>query len=164
METNLLDLAFVIDQRFSKKVLTQPAFTEPMQLICPQDYHLPDRIHPSELVPEHEIFILWHNEWEKWHRIWFPNTSRPLIKITKLTNLEHFIQNRKSWCIVPSSVATALIKKLPVKTCQLTETPPKRVISYLSVPGQKQEFFDDFLGCLREYIENIPSSGIEVLF
>ena len=164
VETGLIDLAFIIDPRFSEKVITLPAFSESMRLICSQGYSLPSCVHPKDLIPEHEICVTWGAEYEKWHRVWFPQTSRPYITIEKMSHLEYFICNAGSWAIVPSSVATALSKKNHVLVFELMEPPPKRIISYLSIAGKKKELLNGFFNCLRENIQNIASFGVEVLF
>ena len=164
LETGLIDLAFVIDPRFSEKVITLPAFSESMQIICSRNYSLPMRVHPSDLIPEHEIYVLWSAECEKWRRVWFDPASRPYIAIEKMSHLEYFMKNTSSWAIVPSSVAIALNEKLSINICELTETPPKRIVSYAFIPGKKKPLLDAFFICLRENIKSIASFGVEAMF
>lgn len=164
MEAGLLDLAFTMDQRFSEKVMTLPAFSESMQLVASSGYDLPQTVHPSALAPEREIHISWSTEFKKWYHRWFSESPHPYITIEKMAHLEYLIQHTPSWAIVPSSVASALGDRLAVHTGRLEDPPPKRISNYLTILGHKREYVNAFLSCLRSHIQGMAIPGVEVLF
>ena len=90
-------------------------------------------------------------------------SNSPYITIQKMTYLEYFIQNEKSWAIVPASVAVSLKNRFSLHTSQLEEQPPKRIINYLTISNNKSELIESFLQCLQEHLKNSDIPGIELL-
>lgn len=163
LEQGALDIAFTIDCHFSEKISSLPAFQETMELIASPEYDLPESIHLKDLRRADEIYIPWSPEYEKWRQRWSQFQTPPYITIQKMTYLEYFIQNEKSWAIVPASVAVSLKNRFSLHTSQLEEQPPKRIINYLTISNNKSELIESFLQCLQEHLKNSDIPGIELL-
>lgn len=164
MEGGILDLAFTMDKRYSKTVVTTKAFSEPMYFICSAKADYPEKVHPSMLKVEEEVYISWNKEYDRWHRAWFENAGKPLIVSEKMSLMEYFVSKGQNWAIVPASVVAGVGARGAIVTRELLDPPPDRVCNYITVPGRREELVETFLDCFKEHLKNDHISHAKLEF
>lgn len=127
VENHQLDLSFVTNPHFFKKVQTLPLFQENMAFICAIHSSYGESLLPSELNTDNEIYIPWSNTFLMWHDYWFGPHNDSRVSLDNMSLLKHFLQLKDAWAIVPSTVAHVLIGKGGFRTATLKDAPEPRM-------------------------------------
>ncbi|GFI61267.1 HTH-type transcriptional regulator CynR [Clostridiales bacterium] len=163
MENGETDMAFIVDRRESKKIITYPAFSEEMVFICSSQSSYKQNIDINVLDVKNEVYIDWSSQFVNWHKGIFGDMANPRIKLDIMSHLEFFARKEDAWAIVPSSVAYGLIKNEYIEKRDILFHVPKRIIYCAYVPDKtKEELIKCFLQCLRETLEEMQNYGIEI--
>lgn len=162
LERGELDLAIVRTPASSPSVAVTPLFADPWMVVCGKDdYNFPSELHPSQLDPSKQIFLLGSNDLE-WSRQWFPQqVDTAFISHTlSVVNVTTFREGK--WAILPRSIAQYMVRTYGTASYNLLDGPPHRVI-YLALPGGRQpEAVSQFISCLFDQLRSI--TGITLLF
>ena len=90
-----------------------------------------ERIHPSRLDPNHQIFLNWGEDYLSWQNKHISHYSSPKL-ITDSAMLSFELLDDESWLIVPLSVAYTLSTKFSIPFIRFEEEAPKRTIFMIS--------------------------------
>lgn len=137
LENGQLDLAFVTNPHFFRKVQTIPLFEEEMQFICEISSSYEQPLSPKQLDCANEIFIPWGDRFLIWHDYWFESRANTKMVLDSMHNLNYFLSIPNTWCIVPTNVAKFLLRKGKFKTVPMEDGPGARRC-YAIVDGQKK--------------------------
>lgn len=156
IENHELDMAFITNPRFLKKVRTIPVFHESMKFICKSTSSYKKTVSPGDLNPAHEIYIPWSNPFVLWHDYWFGSESDLRVTIDNMGLIEHFLQMENAWAVVPSTVCYSLSQKNDFRTCEINHGPGKRTCYVISNNQQdlsslQDEFIETLLGIACSY-------------
>lgn len=155
VDDGVIDLAFISDDMYHKRIETIPAFQEEMVFVSKSEQKAPAMLHPSMLDPQKEIRLPWNPEYESWHDFWFPQASYAL-SLDHMSLLEDFLTLEGLWAIVPASVANALKKRLSISIHPIEKGPSPRIIYYLKNQRNHPIWIQEFLALLHEEIKEIP--------
>ncbi|WP_346930304.1 LysR family transcriptional regulator [Clostridium sp.] len=126
VENHKIDLAFIANPHFFKKVQTIPLFKESMTFLCAKNAPYAKTLTAADLHASNEIYIPWSNTFIMWHDYWFGTESDVKICLSNMSLLEHFLKIENAWAIVPSTVAHTLTQNKLFKTCNLIDGPEYR--------------------------------------
>lgn len=127
VENHELDVSFITNPHFFKKVQTIPLFQENMTFICAENASYEDTLPPSELHADNEIYIPWSNTFLMWHDYWFGTHTDARVSLDNMSLLKHFLRLEDAWAIVPSTVAHVLMEKGGFRTAVLEDAPEPRM-------------------------------------
>lgn len=164
VENGFIDLAFYSNIKNLPKLKYVPVFSEKMVLICETDNQLPEIVKISELDVRDEIYTPWSDTFVDWHDSFFGKKVKPYIKINLISQLEHFVEKRGTWAIVPSTVANGLVTEGKVVKKQIIGEMPTRMIFYSYMAERKnRELSYELLACIKETIEELEDENIKLL-
>lgn len=126
VENHEIDLGFITNPHFFKKVQTIPLFRENMAFICGTDANYHDSIDPSALDSADEIYIPWSNPFLMWHDYWFGSSPQLRVALDNMSLLEQLLRLPDAWAIVPATVAQTLSGKGGCRTVPLRDAPEPR--------------------------------------
>lgn len=127
IENQQLDIGLVWVLHNFPSVFSKPLYEEEMVYIYHKDSTFSHTGNEEYLLPENEVYLHWSHEFARWHRQHFPKTNRKKITLGTVSMLPNFLGNIDDWSIVSKSIATILVKRIPVlKTAYITSPPPKR--------------------------------------
>lgn len=162
LQNGFIDLAFYTNIKNFPKLKYVPLFSESMVLICDADNEMDELVELSQLDIRNEIYIPWSDTFEDWHGAYFGNSRAPYIKLELISQLEHFINKKGTWSIVPSTVANGLARNGKIVRKELDVRPPQRMMFYSYISGSKNsELTDEFLMCIKEIIAELKDENIE---
>ncbi|MCD8037396.1 MAG: LysR family transcriptional regulator [Clostridiales bacterium] len=163
MEIGFTDMAFTVGRLESKKVITYPAFTENMVLICAASSKYSKNVDIEELDVKNEVYINWFDDFEQWHKDTFGESAAPLIKLELMSQLEFFLTKKNTWAFVPSSAAYWLTRNEYIKKCDISFEIPKRITYCSYIPNKsKEDAMNCFLDCLKRALEGMDGTRIEI--
>lgn len=152
IESGMTDLAFTTIQRYARNVRAVPFFRDRFVLIMGKDaVPLPEPVDPALLNPRYEIYLRMNEDFENWHRKHIDQSEQPRLKLDQMTLLEEFLKG-DSWTILPAYAGDVLRRK-GFQVLELDKDPPKRTIFYLQRENEHNEVVEEFLNCMRDYIE-----------
>lgn len=137
LENGEIDLAFITNPHFFRKVQTIPLFEEEMKFICGASSDYQEPLSPRQLDCVDEIFIPWGNRFLIWHDYWFESRSNTKIILDNMHNLKYFLNLSNTWSIVPSSIARFLLKQGDFRTVAMQDAPEPRSC-YAIVENQRK--------------------------
>lgn len=127
LEKGELEAALIGNPRYSSKVAGIPLFREEMYFVCSKEASYSGTVHPSELSPEHEIYMRWHPDYQRWHTFWFGRREYPRIETDSMQLMEHFLEEKEKWTILPLSAVQKLQQKKEIKVLPIQDGPGARV-------------------------------------
>lgn len=152
MAQGLYDLAFIEQQDFMSKIPpdihTKPAFSE--SFVVATFENLPNEncyIDTHCLKSENEIYVPWNNEFKSWHAANFNEQIHPLVYLDDVSMLDCFFMEG-NWVIVPYMTGECLRVK-GANIYHLQNSPPDRVIYYLTRANEKKLLIDKFLSMVN---------------
>ena len=165
------DIAFMFGQTpESDLVTTLELFREEQYILCPSDTPLPDRIlTPEDLDTKYLIaYVGYRNskQYMQWFDTNFPQQTEPRFEASSLASVHHYLTDRRSWTIVPASIALAGISQEKGKLTfrRINPEPPKRICNVLIAKAYREEkLIQTFLKCCdsfiaeRDYLEKIEN-------
>lgn len=152
LENGSLHFAMVGHEKFSKTVAAVPICKSGFKLVCSKAIE-EKNIHPTQLDVAKEIFVPWNHEFTIWHDYWFGNTARPRIWLDMVSLLEHFVPDKDAWSVVPSYIASYLVKQYKLKCYELSEAPTPMLLYALYPKEQIGEYAQKFLKVLKEELQ-----------
>jgi DNA-binding transcriptional LysR family regulator len=126
VENHEVDVAFVSNSHYFKKVHTIQIFKESMCFVCAKDSSYQGTLTPSELQVENEIFIPWGNTFLTWHDYWFGIKAVPKVKLDNMLLLESFLKLPDTWAVVPMTIAQMLTASGELHSVSLKTAPEER--------------------------------------
>lgn len=155
VESGTIDIALISDDMYAKSVETIPIFKEAMQLVTGKGSNYPEIVHPSQLDAEREVRLPWNPEYDLWHEYWFGIMPHPRVFLDQMSLMEEFLRHEDTWAIVPASAAHQLVKRVDAVIHDMSESPPDRIIYYLTGKMKKPKITQSFLDILNSELENI---------
>lgn len=149
VEQGEIDLAFISDDMYSRRVETIPAFREPMLLLTRPGSSLPPQVHPTQLDSAQELRMPWNPEYDLWHSFWFGYSSTPRLWLDQMSLMEESMLWEDSWLIAPASAAASLVQRGQAQLHTLQEGPPDRIIYYLLGASRKSAQIQRLLSLLQ---------------
>ncbi len=126
LENGEIDLAFITNPHFFRKVQTIPLFEEEMKFICGASSRYEEPLSPRQLDCADEIFIPWGNSFFIWHDYWFKSRANAKVILDNMHNLTYFLNLPNTWSIVPSSIAKFLFGQGNFRTIAMQDAPEPR--------------------------------------
>lgn len=161
VEHHAVDISFICNPHFFKKVHTHPLFHETMKFICSSDSPYEGTISPDDLNIEDEIFVPWSSPFLMWHDYWFGTTEQMRFSIDNMSLFEQFLHYNNAWAIVPSTIAHTLMQKQCFKTCPITNGPDARTCYAIYNNEQKNTpLLNAFITTLLNVAEQFPDVDI----
>ena len=162
LECGELDLAIIRTPASLPSVTVTPLFADPWVVVCGKDdYDFPPELHPSQLDPSKQIFLLGSNDLD-WSRQWFPQQIDTAFISHTLAVVNAATFREGKWAILPRTIAQGMTRTYGTASYDLLDGPPHRVI-YLALPaGRQSEAVNQFISCLLDQLRNIE--GITLLF
>lgn len=154
IESRQIDLALISDNQFSRTAETVPAFREKMLLATNGLSELEEKVHPSMLEVKREIRLPWNPEYDLWHDYWFGTNAGSKVILDQMSLLEDFLNENKTWAVIPATVAYHLVKNKDVTLYELLDPPPDRIIYYLIPKNQKNGYVESFLHELNYVLQD----------
>lgn len=154
MESGILDLAFIEEQKYSKNVRAIPAFSEHFVVVTHCEFLGKDTISIKDLSPEYEIYVYWNPDFESWHSKYFDEKVSPLIVLNQDSLIPCFLKG-KAWSIVPYSTGENL-KRQGLNIYRLLDGPSDRLIYYLVQGHEKDDLIHIFLALLDQELKHYP--------
>jgi len=162
------DIAFIFGNPPESDLVTAlPLFREDQYILCPANTTLPDRtLTPEDLDPSHMISYASYRSSEtfrQWLEGCFPGQpTEPQFEASSLASVHHYLNDPKSWAVVPASIAMTDISQqmgqLTYRT--VTPEPPKRKCSLLiSKSYADEKLVRGFLACCQAYIDERSYTG-----
>ena len=146
------DMAFTTGDRVEKGLIRIPVYHEPMRLVCPIECNYDQPVHREELPLKKEIYVEWSRNYSDWHRQTF-GELHPQLTVAIMAHLKQFMEQNRSWSIVPLSVANGLINNNGFQIVTTAFPLPYREISIVTAEGQdKNPTIQAFYQCLKEYL------------
>ena len=130
IENHEVDIAFVSNPHYFKKVRSIPLFRESMCFVCSAEAAYGKPVMPSELHVEDEIFIPWSNNFLSWHDYWFGTKAIPRVVLDNMLLLESFLRLSGTWAVVPATIAERLTGGKLLHEVQMN-TPPESRTCYM---------------------------------
>lgn len=157
VESGIVDLAFVSDQKYSRILKTIPAFSEPFVIAggtaFGKEKEVSKAISVEELRPEKEVRLPWNNDYDQWHMQHFSDHVYPHVFLDQMSLMEEFL-NEDTWAAVPVSVGYCLQKK-GIAIRNLAGGPSDRMIYYLLREENENQLIEQFLQYLNEYLQKL---------
>lgn len=128
VENKKMDIAFVVSQMPSTKLIISPILKENFKLICACNITgQTNAIHINQLDPNFEIFVNWSLSFQIWHdRIWKDN-QRAKFQLASIVHIEPLLcGDKRYWIIAPVSVAKYYANK-GLNIYDITPPPPPRI-------------------------------------
>lgn len=165
IENHMADVGFVFSQKRYPDVISKPVYRELMYLICHKDSGYGDGIHPHDLNPEHEIFLRWGADYERWHDRYFSSEKYSLITVNTGSMLQHYLSFPNSWAIAPRSVIQLLCRNSELTFYKLKESPPPQfcyMLRHRYVKPSRKAAIEQFEQDMKHFIrDNITICEIE---
>lgn len=126
IEKRQIDVAFVLRELLHPNVHVTKCFTSPMVVLRRAETaeQLSPTVAPSELDPDHELFMPWGQLFHAWHERWWNPPSPLQIKLDSAHLLLKLLQDPEQWAIVPMWIANAALKIGGYHLYHLTDPPP----------------------------------------
>lgn len=126
IESRQIDVGFVVRDRIHPNVIVTKVFTNPMVGLCIKGNSdsKSKKVHPSELNPEHELYMPWGHEFQSWHEHWWGSLSSKGIKLDSTHLFMKLLKNPNQWAVVPQWIANQALATGNFSVFQLTDSPP----------------------------------------
>lgn len=127
LESNSIDIGFLLEEKYSKNLIKEEYFKEDMVLVLNDADNILNINHLVDLNPLKEIFIDWGSNYRIWRakNIGFETTLGVQVDTGLL--LEKFLQEAGSWTIVPVSLAEHIKNNLTADILAFKNNIPYRV-------------------------------------
>ena len=163
VEKGLVDLAFTPGRRTSQIVRSRPLFSEEMVLVCAENSAYPDTAALKDLDVGNEIYVLWFNEFELWHRHTFGERCAPRVQLELTGQLPLFLQRKNAWALLPAGVAQQLLSKGGIRKLERMFSVPPRVTNCMETKNpSKEKAKNCFLSCLAEVLREMENPDIHL--
>lgn len=159
VENHEVDLAFIANPHFFRKVQTIPLFKERMTFICSDTAPYSEALTPSDLRAENEIYIPWSNAFLMWHDYWFGTSAQVKVSLDNMSLFAHFLHLEDAWAIVPSTIAHALMERNHFKAFPIEDMPESRMC-YAIMEDRRQQ--NDLTNAFIQELLDIASSFPDV--
>lgn len=119
-----------------------------------EDHSQTGYVHPTELNANHEIFQLFHSDYQYWHQMWWPQAIKK-FRVNQAMFTVDFLTEPEDWAILPQSVAAALMPE-DGYILKLLENPPKRTCCLVTKKGlrpDKKETIETFTEEIEQYFQ-----------
>lgn len=164
VEKGLVDLAFTPGRRTSQVVQAEPFFSEELVLVCSENSAYPDVVDLKDLDVTNEIYVLWFNEFELWHRHTFGERCAPQVYLELTGQLPLFLRRKNCWSLLPASVAHKILQDGGVRRLERKFAVPARITNCMeTVNSSKDALKSCFLDCLREVLNELGDPEIHIL-
>lgn len=164
IESHAFDAALCFGHQLESPLVTQRTFFEEERyLLCPTNTTLPDRLlTPDDLDPEFEIRytpqkLPSFRPMDDWRVQCFGRVEKPRFYVPDWMAMGNYLNNPKSWAVVPASIALQLTSNKPemLTTRHITPTPPPRFCDFLiSKLYPDQEVLQLFFSCCSDYVDD----------
>lgn len=130
VESNIVDIGFLLEERYSKSLIKEKYFKEDMVLLMNKNIN-PDLINNlQQLDLTKEIFIDWGTNYRVWRAKNIGIETTLGVQVDTGLLLKDFFEEEKTWSIIPISLAKNIIKdydayliafqnNVPFRTCFL---------------------------------------------
>lgn len=167
LESGKVDLAFITNPHFFRKVQTIPLFEEEMQFVCACSSRYQEPLSPRQLDSSDEVFVSWGNRFLMWHDYWFQSRGNVKIRLDSMHNMKNFLSLPNAWSVVPRSIAKLLLKQGNFKTVSMQDAPePRRCYAILDAQKKAEPLIQKviehflFIAEQTEYIKIIGEKYI----
>ncbi|MDR3560614.1 MAG: LysR family transcriptional regulator [Negativicutes bacterium] len=126
VEKKQVDIGFALRERVHPNVQVIQRFSSPMvvlRLAATSD-QTENTVHPSDLDPNHELYMPWGQQFQIWHERWWDPLSPSRVKLDNATLLLNLLQETSQWAFVPLWIAQAAQKHGDYSVYRLTDPPP----------------------------------------
>lgn len=127
VEKRQVDIAFVLRDMVHPNVHVTKCFTTPMVVLrlATTAEQKSEMVHPSELEPNHELYMPWgKGSFQTWHEHWWNPLSPSRIRLDSTHLLLSLLEDPVQWAIVPRWVANEAVKRGNYFVYRLTDPPP----------------------------------------
>lgn len=157
VENREVDLGFITNPHFFKKVQTLPLFRENLVFICHMDAPYREKIFPSDLNSSDEIYIPWNNTFLMWHDYWFGSEPELKVALDNMSLLGQLLKLKNTWAIVPATVAWTLCRKRKYRTVPMEQPPePRTCYAILNDQHKSSSLLAEFIRELRSVADTFP--------
>lgn len=160
IESKRIDLALIVDTRYSIKSLCKPLFSEKMNFVCNNNNHFPKNIKVTNLDQNKEIYSPWFLEFEQWHDLKFSRNIKPKVQVQTMDHLSFFLQQPNSWSIVPATVEYNLRKYPYIVSHKLQAEIPDRIIKYLIHSDTDAIYTAPYIKILKSHLQKMQSLNL----
>ena len=157
IENKKIDLGLITNPHFFKKVHTVPLFEERLVLVCNSNAPYEDKILPSSLNCENEIYIPWSNTFLMWHDYWFGNDPEVKVMLDNMALLRQLLDLKDAWAIMPATLGHKLAENENCRIVSLENGPEYRTC-YAIMNDQRNAhpLVTEFLQELLNTVSKIP--------
>lgn len=153
-----VDIGFVFSEMKYPDLISKPVYREKMYLICNQESHYYDHIHPKELDIKNEIFLKWGADFQQWHNIHWNPHDYPLITVNTRSLISRYLSIPERWAIAPMSLVSYLKPFYNIACYQIQEPPPPRICYQLTHRYIKPSLINTLEIFEREVVDFIQSN------
>jgi len=134
VDHNQVDVAFSLLERTHPTVVVEKCYSEPMVVLRlgSQTHPEPKAIHPRELDPDHELFLVSGLSYKVWHDYWWDPLCTNCIRLDNAQLVFSFLSDEQQWAIIPMSVAKMAKNRGNFSMFPLLEGPPDRIVYKLT--------------------------------
>lgn len=152
VEKRQIDIAFSLRNRAHQNVQVKKCFEAPMVVLSSNsnNNYKGEKIHPTELDPDNELFMPFSLEYRAWHAYWWDPLASSRVRLDCTPLVLNFLKNSNQWAMVPKHIALNAIKTGDYKFYELTDTPPPYIVYRLthknpnSLTKKSIEIFDRY--------------------
>lgn len=162
IESRQIDVGFVVRDRVHPNVIVKKVFTNPMVGLCLKrnPKAKSQKVHPSELNPDHELYMPWGHEFQNWHDHWWGGLPSTAIKLDSTHLFMKLLKNSDQWAVVPQWIANQALTTGNFSVFQLTDPPPD-FVCYKLIHRRNTALKQQALSVFDQFLQSSISSRID---
>lgn len=127
LESNSIDIGFLLEEKYSKNLIKEEFFKEDMVLVLNENISPYEINQLIDLNPRKEVFIDWGSNYRIWRARNFGYEMSFGVQVDTGLLLKKFLQETGTWTIVPVSLAEYIKANMNVNICTFNINIPYRV-------------------------------------
>lgn len=133
LDNRIIDIAYVFSQKQYKNIISKAVYKEPLCIITRSDSVYPgNSIHPSQLDPKDEIYLIWGSDYRRWHDSWWAPTLKRYIQVNTGSMIFNYLDSKKTWAIAPLSVINTFKKTNDISIYTIEDNVPMNICYQLT--------------------------------
>lgn len=126
LDNRELDIGFCVWNKPHPNIISEPIFTEKMQIITSRNYG-EGTINTSQLAAKDELVLSWGADYRMWHNQYFDPEISVKARIDMVPMLMPLLEMQNVWACVPAASAKFLQQTTDAFVYDLENPPPDRI-------------------------------------